>query len=136
MASGIYNRYKANLLNKEVDMEGDTIKVMLLDNSHSFSATDTNISAVSANEIAGTGYSAGGETLASKSVTEGATTKFDADDEAWGSATFSAWHAVLYDTSVSNQLICSFDFSGEKAVSNGTFTVQWDSAGIITLSTA
>ena len=136
MASGIYNRYKANLLNKVVDMEADTIKVMLMASGHSFSAADHNISGVSANEMTGTGYSAGGGTLADGAVTEGATTKFDATDLAWSSSTFSAYHAVLYDTSAGNNLICSFDFGEAKTVSNGTFTIQWDTAGVLTLATA
>ena len=135
MSSGIYNRFKANLLNKVVDMEADTIKVMLMASGHTFSATDHNISAVSANEMTGTGYTAGGGTLASKAVTEGATTKFDATDQAWSSSTFSAYHAVLYDTSASNNLICSFDFGEAKSVASGTFTLQFSTAGILTLAT-
>jgi len=136
MSSGIYNQYKADLLNKEVDMEADTIKVMLMNTSHSFTATDTDAGDVSANEMTGTGYTAGGQTLSGGAVTEGATTKFDATDSAWSSATFSAYHAVLYNTSNSNNLICSFDFGAEKAVAGGTFTVQWDTAGVLTLATA
>jgi len=135
MASGCYNRFKANLMNKEVDLEADTIKVALLDDNHSFTATDNTWSDVSANEISGTGYTAGGETLASKAVTQGATTKFDADDVSWTSASFTAYHAVIYDDSlVGDDLICSIDFGGAKTVSNGTFTIQWDASGIITLS--
>ena len=136
MASGIYSRFKANLLNKEVDMEGDTIKVMLMNTSHSFSATDTDAGDISANEMTGTGYTAGGQTLSGGAVTEGATTKFDATDSAWGSASFSAYHAVLFDTSAANSLICSFDFGEAKTVSSGTFTVQWDTAGVLTLASA
>ena len=136
MASGIYNQYKADLLNKEVDMEGDTIKVMLLDNSHSFTATDTDAGDVSANEITGTGYTAGGAVLSGGAVTEGATTKFDATDSPWAASSFTAYHAVLYDTTNSNNLICSFDFTEAKTVSSGTFTVQWDTAGVLTLATA
>ena len=117
-------------------MEGDTIKVMLMNTSHSFTATDTDAGDVSANEMTGTGYTAAGQTLSGKAVTEGATTKWDATDSAWASATFSAYHAVLYDTSAGNNLICSFDFGGVKTVSNGTFTVQWDTAGVLTLATA
>jgi len=138
MASGIYNRFKANLMNKEVDLEADTIKVALLDNNHSFNADDNTWSDVSANEISGTGYTAGGEELANKSVTQDDTNDkavFDADDVSWTSATFTAYHAVIYDvTLASDDLICSIDFGGAKSVSNGTFTIQWDSNGIITLS--
>ena len=133
MASGIYNRFKANLMNKVVDLEGDTIKVTLYDNSHSFTAADTDYT--TDNELATTGgYTQGGATLASKAVTEAATTKWDADDVAWTSATFTAYHAVIYDSTASNDLIASIDFGGAKVVAAGTFTIQFDAAGIITLA--
>jgi hypothetical protein len=137
MASGIYDRFKANLMNGEVDMEADTINVALLDNSHSFTTTDNEWADVSTNEISGDGYVADGEALTTKSVTQGATTKFDADDVEWTDATFTAYHAVLYDaTLVDDDLICSFDFGEGKEVSSGTFTIQWHTDGIITLATA
>lgn len=135
MRSGIYNRFKANLMNKEVDLEADTIKVALLDNNHSFSATDNQWSDVSANEISGTNYSAGGETLSGKSVTQDTTTKWDADNVSWLDAVISAYHAVIYDDSLTNDdLICSIDFGGEVSVNDGEFRIEWDSSGIITLS--
>lgn len=135
MASGIYQRFKANLFNKEVDLEADTIKCALMDNSHSFTATHNTWSQVSANEISGSGYSANGEDLANGAVTQAATTDFDADDTAWTSATFSAWHAVLYDdTLAGDDLILSIDFGGEQQVTGGTFTIQWNASGIITLA--
>ena len=135
MASGIYNRFKANLMNKEIDMEADTIKCMLLDNSHSFSAAHNVIGDVSGNEISGSGYSAGGAALANKAVTQAATTKFDADNTAWNSASFTAYHAVLWDDTIgTDDLICSIDFGGAKTVTSGTFTIQWHEDGIITLA--
>ena len=135
MASGIYNRFKANLMNKVLDLEADTIKVILLDTNHSFSAANTVLTDVSGNELAATGgYSTGGNTLANAAVTEAATTKWDADDTAWTSATFTAFHAVIYDSTASDNLIASIDFGGGKAVAAGTFTIQFDSSGIITLA--
>lgn len=134
MASGAYERFKANMMNKVVDLEADTIKVMLLDNSHSFSATDNVIGDVDTNEISGTAYSAGGETLTTKAVTQAATTKWDADDTEWTGATFTAYHAVIYDSTATDNLIISLDFGGAQAVASGTFKIQWDSAGIVTLA--
>jgi len=135
MASGIYDRFKANLMNKEVDLEADAVKVMLLDSNHAFSAAHNVIGDVSANEISGTGYTAGGAELANKAVTQATTTKWDADDVAWSNATFTADHAVIYDdTVVTDDLICSIDFGGAKTVSAGTFTIQWNADGIITLA--
>ena len=135
MASGLYNKFKANLMNKIVDLEGDTVKVALYDNSHAFAAGD--VTYVTTNELATTGgYTQAGATLAGKAVTEAATTKWDATDLAWTSATFTAYHAVIYDSTVgaTNNLICSIDFGGAKTVSAGTFTILWDAAGIITLA--
>jgi len=136
MASGIYNRFKANLMNKILDLEADAIKVMLLDNSHSFNAAHNVIGDVNANELAETGnYVAGGATLASGAVTQAATTKWDAADAAWTSATFSAYHAVIWDDDVAtDDLIASIDFGGVKSVVAGTFTIQWHTNGIITLA--
>lgn len=136
MASGIYNRFKANLMNKVVDLEADTIKVILLNNSHSFTATHNVLTDISANELASSGgYTTGGATLASGAVTQAATTKFDATDISWTSATFTAYHAALYDDTVAtDDLIASIDFGGAQAVSSGTFTIQWHADGIITLA--
>lgn len=136
MASGIYNVFKGNLLNKQVNLGsgGDTVKVALMNNSHTFTAGNTVWSNVSANEASGTNYTAGGATLANKSVTVAATTKWDADDVAWATATITAYHAVVYDTTNTNSLVCSFDFGGAKTATAGTFTIQWDANGIITMA--
>ena len=133
MASGIYNRWKANLMNKEVDLEGDTINVSLYDNSHSFTATDHTYTTT--NELATAGnYTQGGSALAGKAVTEAATTKWDGTDIAWVNGTFTTYHAVLWNDTAANSLICSIDFGGAQTVAAATFTIQWDAAGIITLA--
>jgi len=137
MASGMYDRFKANLMNKIVDLETDIVIVILLNNSHAFTTTHNNLTDVSANELAAAGgYVQQDKELGSKAVTQGASTKWDAADTEWTAATFSAWHAILYDETAANDLICSIDFGGEKAVSAGTFKIQWHVNGIITLATA
>ncbi len=136
MASGVYERFKANLMNKIVDLEADAIQVSLMDNVHAFTATHNIWTDVSANELptAG-GYTAGGATLAGAAVTQAATTKFDGTDTAWTTSTFSAYHAVLWDDTVAtDDLIFSFDFGVIKTVTAGTFTIQWHANGIITLA--
>ena len=133
MSSGIYNRFKANLMNKVVDLEADTINVGLYDNSHAFTAADTTYTTT--NELATTGgYTQGGQALAGKAVTEAATTYWDATDASWTSATFTAYHAVIYDSTAASDLICSIDFGGAQTVTSGTFTIQWHANGIISLA--
>jgi len=139
MASGVYNQFKTEIMNKEIDLVADTVKVALLDNSHSFDQTAVGWATPDANELAGSGgYSTGGAALASKAVTQESTHgKFDAADTAWTSATFTAYHAVIYDdtpSSPADPLICSIDFSGAQSVSSGTFTIQWAAGGILTIT--
>lgn len=134
----MYNRFKKDLFAGEMDLADDAlIKAMLLNNTHTFNAAHNVIGDVSGNQISGSGYSAGGETLAGKAITQGTSTKWDATDVEWTGATFSAWHAVLWnDTHATDDLIGSWDFGGEKIVSAGTFKLQWHVNGIITLGTA
>lgn len=134
MTSGIYNQAKYDLMTKATNLSSDTIKVALMTDTHSFDPTHTNWTDVSANEITGTGYTTGGATLTGKSVTKAATTFWDATDATWTSATFTAYHAIIYDTSNSNNLIASIDFSGIQSVSAGTFTIQWNALGLVSLT--
>lgn len=135
MSSGIYNRFKANLMNKIVDLEADTLKMMLLTSSHSFDETDSVKADVTANEVAGTGYTADGSSLVASTVTESTSTIFDGVDVTWPSSTITARYGVLYDDTVTNDdLICCFDFGEDKSSNNGNFTLQFASTGIITLT--
>ena len=135
MASGIYDRFKANLMNKLVDLEADAIRVALFNATHAFTSSNNVWADVSVNEITGTGYTTKGELIATPSVTQGATTKFDGADNSWTGASFTANHAVIYDdTLVGDDLIASIDFGGAQTVTAATFTIQWNANGIITLT--
>jgi len=137
MANGIYPRYFANLMNKVVDMEADTIKVALMSDSHAFNPAHQVWGDVSANDIGNkVVYVAGGSALAGKAVTQGTTTKFAATDHAYGPGeTLTCYFAVLWDDLAgSDELICSIDFGGAQTCTNGTFTIQWHPNGILTLT--
>lgn len=141
MASGIYNQFKAEVMKKTLDLVNDTVKVSLMTTSHAFDADNDGWSSVSANELSTAGgYTAGGATLGSKTVTADDTNDkgvFDAADTAWTTATFTAYHAVIWDdtpTSPADPLIASIDFGGAKSVSSGTFTILWHANGILDIS--
>lgn len=134
-----YGSLIAKAFNKEVDFDSDTIKVALLSSSYTPNQdTDDYWNDVSSYEVTGTGYTAGGATLANKSVTyTGATnvTKFDADDVSWTSSTITARYAVIYDstgTASTSALIGYVDFGSNQSSSSGTFSIVWDAAGIFT----
>ena len=137
MASGVYDAFKVDLMDGSVDLAngGDTIKVALLNNSHAFSAANSVWGNISANEISGAGYSAGGATLAGQAVSMAANTAtFDGTDVSWTAATFTCYHVVVYDTTNTSSLMVSIDLGGAQTVTAGTFSVEWNSNGIISLS--
>lgn len=136
MADIIYDSFKEFMGDGTIDMDGDAFKIALLGSGYVPDAAHTQFSDVSGAEISGTGYTAGGETLTGVVWSRsGGTVTFDADDPQWVSATFTARYAVIYDeTTVNKNLVKLFDFGADKPVSNGTFTIQFNALGILTLS--
>lgn len=132
----MYGNALLKALNKEVDWDTDTIKVMLCTSSYT-PDQDTHIYKSSVtNEVTGTGYTAGGATLANKTITYAGSTntiKLDADDVVWASSTITARYAVIYDdtgTDSTSVLLGYIDFGEDKTSSAGDFKITWDSAGI------
>jgi hypothetical protein len=135
MSSGVYTIFKTNLMNKLLNLTTDTVNVALLSTAPTFTATNTLWSQLSANEISGTGYTAGGVALASQTVSAvGTTAVWSANSAQWTSASFTASGAAIYDVTASNNLIAVIDFGGALAVSSGTFAIIWSASGIIILS--
>ena len=120
--------FKAVILDEQHDLVADTIKIALFTSSASLGASTTAYS--TSNEVSGTGYSAGGETLTSKTVsTTGTTAFFDADDPTWTSASFTARGALIYNSTNSDKAIAVLDFGGDFTVSSGTFKIVFPAAG-------
>jgi len=118
-----------------------TIKVMLLDSNHTFSQDDDYLDDVVANEASGSGYDAGGATLASKTCTYSTrVTTFDAANTSWASSTITASDAVIYYDDAGGDgdslLISDIDFDGDQTTNNGTFELQWNGSGIFTITVA
>lgn len=135
---GVLGQYSATAA-RRVDWVTDTIKVALLKEGY---IPDQDVhdffSDVSAQEIAGAGYTAGGVALGTKTATYDAatnTTRLDAADSEWVAASFTAYYAViLKDTGVAatSPLLGYVDFGENKTVSSGTFKIEWDSTdGVI-----
>ena len=140
MADVIYNSFKGKIMDGSIDLDTDTIKVALVTSSYTPDQDADEFFDDVTNEVAGTGYSAGGETLANKSVTVDNTnnlSKFDADDALWTTATITARGGVIYKstgTAATSPLICYIDFLADKTATAGDFKITFDSDGILTLS--
>lgn len=77
-----------------------------------------------ANEVVGTGYTAGGNTLTGVTVlTSGTTAYLDFADTTWSPANFTARGALIYNTSLGNLAVAVLDFGADKTATT-TFTVQ------------
>tara|TARA_R110000772_G_scaffold214431_2_gene325006 strand:- start:319 stop:753 length:435 start_codon:yes stop_codon:yes gene_type:complete len=107
---------------------GDTFKIALYDNSASFTAATTAYTAT--NEVTGTGYTAGGNTLTRIDPTSSGTTAFtDFADTTWASSTITARGAMIYnDTAAGNPAVVILDFGSDKTSTNGDFTVVFPTA--------
>ena len=108
---------------------GDTLKIALYTSSATLGATTSAYTAT--NEVSGTGYTAGGATLASQAVAYDSTNQvafFDAADPAFTTATITARGALIYNNSKSNASIAVLDFGSDFTSTAGTFTIQLPSA--------
>lgn len=118
---------KAELLGGIHDLDTDTIKIALFTNSATLSAATTAYSTT--NEVSGTGYTAGGETMTTPVISTSGTTAFiDFADVTWSSATITARGALIYNADKANRAIAVLDFGGDKTSTNGDFTIQLPTA--------
>jgi hypothetical protein len=122
--------FKAEILTGTHDFTnstGDEIKIALFTSSASLDADTTAYSAT--NEVSGTGYTAGGNTLTNVTPTTSGTTAYiDFADTTWASATITARGALIYNADKANKAIAVLDFGGDKTSTNGDFTVQFPTA--------
>lgn len=104
---------------------GDTFKMALYTSSATLDATTT-VYTIS-NEVAGTGYTAGGNTLTvSQAPTSGGTTAYISfANTTWNNASFTCRGALIYNSSKANAAVAAFDFGSDKTVVSGTFTIQF-----------
>lgn len=116
------------------------LKLMLLSDDASFTATNTELTQVTgagAFEVEGNGWAAGGEAIDNATVTTVETngSMLDADDievTASGGPIGPAYGAVIYDDSDADDAPLFFiDFDGPKSSDDGIpFVIRWSSNGI------
>jgi hypothetical protein len=123
--------FKQALLDGEMDFSSDTsqvFKIALYTSSATLDATTTAYSVT--NEVSGTGYTAGGNTLTVVAPTTSGTTAFlDFNDTTWSTATITARGALIYHADGSgNPAVAVLDFGSDKTSTAGDFTIQFPTA--------
>jgi len=116
--------FKQQILLGEHDLDTDVIKIALYTSTATLDASTT--AYTTSNEVVGTGYTAGGNTLTGATVSLTGTTAFvDFADTTWSTATITARGALIYNSSKSNKAIAVLDFGSDKTSTAGNFTVQF-----------
>jgi hypothetical protein len=138
----VFPQWAQGTATKLQNLSSDTVKVALSNTAGPVTLATSGVQAAKlwtdwtsnvAAEITGTGYTAGGVTLAGLSVTTSAAVMtFTATSPSWTTATFTANQAVFYDSTASTeQLICFWDFGGAVSVTSGTFTLTISGSGLV-----
>jgi len=106
----------------------DTFYIALYTSSATLNDTTTAYTVT--NEVSGTGYSAGGNSLTvSQTPTSTSTTAWlDFADSTWSSSTITAAGALIYNSTNSNKAVAVLDFGGDKTSTNGDFTIVFPTA--------
>ena len=110
---------------------GNTFKIALFTSSASLGAGTTAYS--TSNEVSGTNYSAGGNTLTNVTPTTSSTTALtDFADSTWSSSTITARGALIYNSSTTagsaNRAVLVLNFSSDKTSTAGDFTITFPAA--------
>lgn len=106
---------------------GNVFKIALYTSAATLGATTTAYSAT--NEVTGTGYTAGGNTLTNVTPTTSGTTAFtDFADTTWTTATITANGALIYNSSATNKAVAVLAFGGDKTSTAGDFTIIFPTA--------
>ena len=141
VSAKLYGLVFKSAFNKEIDFDSDTIKVMLCTSSYTPNQDTHQYKSSVDNEVTGTGYTAGGATLASKTLTYTTGTNvvaFDAADVTWSTSTITARYAVIYDdtpsTAATKPLIAYIDFGADVESDGGDFKIEFDASGFATVT--
>lgn len=142
VTSKLYGLVHQSVWNGEIDYDTDTIKAMLCTSTYSPNQDTHRYKSSVTNEVSGTGYTAGGVTLTTKTVTYDApsnTLSLDCDDPAWATATITARYLVFYKstgTDATSPLIAYVDFGADVSSTGAAFTYTVPVGGFATFTAA
>ena len=124
--------FKVDILDGTFDFSSgtsQTFKIALFTNAATLDAATTAYS--TSNEVTGTGYTAGGNTLTISQVptSTGTTAFLDFADTTWSSATITARGALIYlANGGTNPAVAVLDFGSDKTSTAGDFTIVFPAA--------
>jgi len=131
ITQAVCTSFKVALLDGEMDFSSDTtdvFKIALYTSSATLGAATTAYTV--SNEVSGTGYSAGGETLviSANPASSGTTAFLDFADVTWSSSTITARGALIYKSGGGDPAVAVLDFGSDKSSTSGDFTIVFPTA--------
>ena len=123
--------FKKALLDGEMDFSSNTAqsyKIALYTSSASLDAATA--AYTTSNEVSGTGYTAGGNTLSISTAptTSGTTAFLSFGTTTWSTATITARGALIYQVGGSTPSVAVLDFGGDKTSTAGDFQITFPTA--------
>lgn len=116
--------FKQELYEGIHDFLTDSIYIALYDGNATLTQATTVYS--TANQVVGTGYTAGGKELQNATVNAADDTAYISfDNIAWTNASFTARCALIYNATKGNRSIAVLDFGSDKTVVNQTLTITF-----------
>jgi hypothetical protein len=117
------NVFRQDCMLGQQNLTGGAIKLALYTSNATLNA-DTTVY-TTANEVVGTGYMGGGNTLTGATVSLSGTTAYaNFANSNWPLSQITARGALIYNSS-NNKAIAVLDFGADKVSSGGDFTVQF-----------
>lgn len=128
MASFVYNTTLFKTYDSTFDWNAGTTKVALVTSAYTPDKDAHDFFNDVTNEVVGTGYTAGGNTVTPTVTQDNANDEIDIvlPGTSWSSSTITARAAVYYrdtGTPATSELIAYIDFGSDIVSSNGTFTL-------------
>ena len=122
ISQSMVSSFKSEAMLAIHDLDTDTIKMALYTSIASLGPATT--AYTTSEEVVGTNYVAGGNTLTSPVVSlDGTTGICDFADTTWASSTITARGALVYNASKANRAIAVLDFGSDKISTDGDFTI-------------
>ena len=143
MTNIIFNIGKLKLMNGDIDLLNDSIKIALMTETYSPDKDNDEYYSDLVGEASGTGYTAGGKVLSNRTISKddlNDRAEFKADDLVWNAITVSNVNScVIYKdtgTPSTSSLIAYIDFAYSFQKISEDLIINWDAEGILNLEGA
>jgi hypothetical protein len=116
--------FRSDIVQGDQDLSANTLKMALYDGFATLGPTTTIYT--TENEVTGTGYTAGGNTITGVTIATDANTNtvyIDFNNVSWPGASFTARGALIYNSTQSNKSIAVLDFGSDKLFTAANNTV-------------